>query len=111
MTPNKAIEQVDSLKPNPYSDEVKLGWINDLEGMVKRLVIQDKDFTPYVYPDDMDNELLIPAPFDNAYGLYIEAMIDYYNKEYGNYNNSVAMFDGVFKEYKKAYIREHAVKG
>lgn len=111
MTPNKAIEKVDSLKPNTYSEEVKLDWINTLDGMVKRLVMQDDNFTPYVYPDDMDKELLIPAPFENAYGLYIEAMIDYYNREYGNYNNSVAMFDGLFTEYKKAYIRENAARG
>lgn len=111
MTANKAIEIVDSLKPNSYDEEAKLRWINDLEGMVKRLVIQDKEFTPYEYPGDMDKELLVPAPFDNVYVLYLEAMIDFYNKEYGNYNNSVAMFEANFTEYKKAYIRENAARG
>ena len=67
MTPNKAIEIVDRLKPNPYSEEDKLRWINELDGMVQRLVIQTDNVTRYVYPEDMDKELLIPAPFENLY--------------------------------------------
>lgn len=110
MTPNKVIENVDSIRPNSYSEEVKLGWISNLDGMVQRLVFQEDDAKAYSYPEDMDKELLIPFPFDNLYGLYLESMIDYYNREYGNYNNSATMFQSRFSEYKKAYIREHAAK-
>lgn len=111
MKPTKVIETVDKLKPNAYSDEDKLRWINELDGMVQRLVIQTKDIKQYSYPEDMDTELLIPAPFDDVYALFIEAKIDYYNREYANYNNSATMFEAQFSEYKKAYIREHQVKG
>ena len=110
MTPNKVIEQVDNIRPNSYDEEVKLGWISDLDGMVKRLVFQDDDTVTYSYPEDMDRELLIKAPYENLYAFYIEAMIDFYNREYGNYNNSVAMFEHRFTEYKKAYIREHPAR-
>lgn len=111
MTPNKAIETVDRLKPNAYSEEDKLGWINELDGMVQRLVIQQDDITRYAYPDDLDRKLLIPAPFDDAYVLFLEAKIDYYNREYGNYNNSAMMFEAQFSEYKKDYIRKHQARG
>ena len=111
MTPNKAIEIVDGLKPNTYSEEDKLRWISDLDGRVKRLVIQDDEAISYAFPEDMDKELLIPAPFENSYTLYLEAMIDYHNREYGNYNNSVMMFDAIFTDYKKDYIRKHRAKG
>lgn len=111
MTPNKAIEIVDKLKPNAYTEEDKLRWINELDGMVQRLVMQEDNITQYAYPDDMDRELLIPAPFDDVYTLFLEAKIDYYNREYANYNNSATMFEAQFSEYKKAYIREHQVKG
>lgn len=111
MTPNKAIEIVDSLRPNPYSEEDKLRWINELDGMVQRLVIQSDDIKQYSYPEDMDTELLIQAPFENVYTLFLEAKIDYHNREYGNYNNSAMMFETQFSEYKKAYIREHKAKG
>lgn len=111
MTPSKAIEIVDRLKPNSYSDEDKLRWINELEGMVQRLVIQADNITQLAYPEDMNKELLVPFPFDDIYTLFLEAKVDYYNREYGNYNNSAIMFEAQFNEYKKAYIREHGVKG
>jgi hypothetical protein len=137
VTPNKVIEKVDRLKPNIYTEEDKLEWIDELEGMTKRLVFQWDDIyikeveaqlkdgkitqeeydaimdkvRQYSYPEDMDRELLIPAPFDDVYGLYVEAKIDYYNKEYGNYNNSALVFDERYTEYKKAYIREHRARG
>lgn len=111
MTPNKAIEIVDRLKPNSYGDEDKLRWINELEGMVQRLVIQSDEVKELTYPDDMDKELIIPAPFDDSYTLFLEAKVDYYNKEIGNYNNSAMMFEAQFSEYKKDYIRHNRVKG
>ena len=111
MTPNKAIEIVDRLKPNSYSDEDKLRWINELDGIVQSLVIQADEVTNYSYPDDLDKELLIPTPYENVYPLYLEAKIDYHNREYGNYNNSTTMFESQFTEYKKWYIRKHRAKG
>lgn len=110
MTANKVIELVDAIRPNSFSEEQKFGWINDLEGMVQELVIQTDEVKPLAYPEDMDKELLISAPFDNVYGLYLESMIDYYNREFGNYNNSAMMFETRFDEYKKAYIRAHRAK-
>jgi hypothetical protein len=111
LTPNKVIESVDNKKPNAYDEETKFAWINELDGMVKKLVFQEENPMPYVFPNDLDKELLIPYPFDNLYDLYLESMIDYYNKEYANYNNSAMMFESRFSEYKKSYIREHRVKG
>ena len=111
MTPNKAIETVDRLKPNPYGEEDKLRWINELDGIVQMLVIQSDKVSQYTYPDDMDKELLVPAPFEDVYTLFLEAKIDYCNREYANYNNSAMMFETRFSEYKKAYIREHPARG
>ena len=102
---------MDRLKPNSYSEEDKLRWINELDGMVQRLVIQTDEIKEYSYPDDMDTELLVPAPFDDVYTLFLEAKIDYYNREYANYNNSAMMFEAQYNEYKKAYIREHPARG
>ena len=111
MTPNKAIETVDRLKPNTYSEEDKLRWINELEGMVQSLVIQADDIKQLSYPDDMDKKLIIPAPYDDCYTLFLEAKIDFYNKELDNYNNSAMMFEAQYSEYRKDYIRKHPAKG
>ena len=110
MTPNKAIEQVDSKKPNAYKEEDKFKWISDVDGMVRRFVMQEDKAEPYKFPGDGDTELLVPFPFDGVYEFYIEAMIDYHNKEYANYNNSLSMFSTRFEEYRKAYRREHMPK-
>lgn len=111
MTPNKVIEIIDNLRPNAYNEEQKLRWISDLDGMVQRLVFQETEVIQYSYPEDMDRKLLIPYPFDDVYAMYLEAKIDYYNREYKYYNNSVQTFENRFTEYKKAYIREHPAKG
>ena len=110
MTPNKVIEQVDSKRPNSYSEEDKFAWISEVDGMVRRLVMQETKAEPYKYPEDGDTELLIPAPFDGLYEFYVEAMIDYHNREFQNYNNSVQMFSTRFDEFRKAYIRENMPK-
>lgn len=137
MTPSKAIEIVDRLKLNSYSDEDKLRWINELDGMVKRLVFQwdekylseletkrknnnitEEEYAeairkmkPYAYPEDMDTELLVTDPFDDVYTLFLEAKIDYYNREYANYNNSAMVFESQWNEFKKDYIRHHRARG
>lgn len=111
MTPKKAIEIVDRLKPNSYGEEDKLRWINELDGMVQKLVIQSDKVTECAYPEDMDKELIVTAPFDDVYILFLEAKIDYHNREYANYNNSAMMFEAQFSEYKKDYIRNHRAKG
>lgn len=111
MTPNKAIEIVDRLKPNAYSEEDKLRWIDELDGMVQSLVIQADEIIKYSYPEDMDKDLMISAPFENLYALYLEAKIDYHNQEYGNYNNAAMMFESQYNEYKKWYIRNYPARG
>lgn len=110
MTPNKVIELVDNKKPNVYGEEDKFKWLSEVDGMVRRLVIKEEHAEPYKYPEDGDTELLIPAPFEGAYEFFLEAMIDYRNKEMANYNNSVLMFSNRFDEYRKAYIRENMPK-
>ena len=106
-TMNKVIEQVDGVKPNTFGPEEKFLWLSNLEGMVRRLVMQEKEVVPYEYPKDMDRELLVGEPFDGIYALYLEAQIDLHNREYNEYNNSVALFNSMYEEFKKAYIREN----
>lgn len=110
MTPNKAIEHVDNVKINAYRAEEKFQWLCDLDGMIRRLVMQEEDGVSYAYPEDMDTELLVPHPFESIYTLYVEAQIDLHNKEYEEYNNTILVFNTKLDEFKKAYLREHKPK-
>lgn len=107
MIVNKVIEHVNDVRPNTFRVEEKMRWLSDLDGMVRRLVMQDNTPVRYRYPEDMNKELLAKAPFDNIYALYLEAQVDFHNREYDDYNNAIMLFNSMFEEYKKAYIREN----
>ena len=106
-TMNSTIEYIDSVKPNVYQDLDKYAWINKLEGMISLEVMDMASPVCYGVPEEADRELLVPHPFDDLYALYVAAMIDFHNKEYTNYNNSVLMFTERLDQFKVWYIRNH----
>jgi hypothetical protein len=64
---------------------------------------------PFRYPDDKDQELLVPAPYDKIYDDYVMAMIDWSNREYGAYNNSMIMYNASFDEVRKWYKQTNPI--
>lgn len=62
---------------------------------------------PEAFPEDGDMPLLVPAPYDRLYDLYLMAQIDFYNREYDNYNNSTIAFNAALDEWRQAYHRRH----
>ena len=113
MTINEAIDTIDSLKHNTYTQEDKVGWLSRLDWKVKKLIIDthegadDVEFSGYTTETDINTELLVPAPFDEVYLRWIEMQIDYANGEYGRYNNSKTMFDDAYSAYERYYNRTH----
>lgn len=106
QTMNSVIEYVDEVKPNVFSDEAKYSWINRLEGLISREVLME-DAPSYDLPADADRPLLVDHPYDDVYALYVSAMVDFYNKEYNNYNNSALMFQERLDQFKAWYIRNN----
>ena len=109
-TMNSVIEYIDGVKPNVYTDDDKYKWIATVDGLISLEVHQDAEATTYKLQDDADKELLVKAPYDDIYGLYVAAMIDFHNKEYNNYNNSVLMFTDRLEAYKANYIQRNRKK-
>lgn len=116
MTIIEAINQIDSLKPNTYSQSDKVRWLSALDGKVKTDIIDthegavDTAFNGY-NEESLDTELLIPYPYDEVYPMWLEAQIDYANNEYGKYNNSIAMFNTTYSAFERWYNRNHMPKG
>ena len=111
-----AIERIDSLTPNTYSQSGKIAWLSRLDAMAKKTIIHtheggEVDFTGYTEDTDLQTVLLIPEPYDEAYLRWMEAQIDYNNGEYDKYNNAVELFNAVYKDYKNYYNRTHMPKG
>ena len=113
MTIHNAINSIDELMHNTYTQENKVTWLSRVDTMVKKLVIdthdggEDVSFSGYNEDTDLETMLLIPEPFDEAYLRWMEAQIHYHNGEYDKYNNAVVMFNTAFGAYKSEYTRNH----
>ncbi len=113
MTIIEAINRLDELKHNTYSEINKVEWLSRLDNMVKKHIIDthegEEDVVFYGYDENTDTstELLVPAPHDEMYLRWMEAQIDYHNGEYKKYNNSVTMFNTAFEAYHAHYNRTH----
>ena len=116
MTLRDAIERVDGLKHNTYTTEEKVAWLSQLDGVVKGQIIdthesdEEVSFDGYTV-NDLDAQLLIPAPYEDIYIRWLEAQIDYYNGEIGRYNNSIMMYQTAYDAYNRHYNRTHMPKG
>ena len=113
----EAINRIDSLKHNTYTNVDKIEWLSRLDEMVLRLIIdtheggEDVVFESYDTKTDLNTEMLVPAPFDEVYLHWLEMQIDYAQAEYGRYNNSSEMFNTAFNKYRNYYNRTHKPKG
>ena len=112
----EAINRIDALKHNTYTQSDKVEWLSRLDSMVKCNIIDTHEggenvvFEDYDDSTDLNTELLIPAPFDEVYLRWMEAQIDYHNGEYGKYNNAILMFNTDYEAYENYYNRNHMPK-
>jgi hypothetical protein len=67
--------------------------------------IPEDDVVIYNWDSDSGKDLLVKHPYMDLYEYYLEAMIDYYNKEISNYENSMAMFNNTYEEFSSYYKR------
>jgi hypothetical protein len=117
MTIIEAINQIDDLKANTYSQKNKIEWLSRVDGMIKRIIIdtheggEDIKFDGYNEDTDLETELLAPHPYDELYIRWLEAQIDYTNAEYDKYNNTITAFNTSFNNYQNYYNSQHMPKG
>ena len=104
MTVLEAIHELDSLKPNTYSQQQKMQWLDRLDGFLCRAVLSrypDRKQCE-LKPGDPDRELVMQAPFDEGYLYWMESKIHYFNEEIDRYNASVRMFRHSFEDFQRA---------
>ena len=113
----EAINKIDDLKFNAFSQDQKVGWLSRLDTMVKTQIIDTHEggenvgFTGYNSDTDLQTELLVGAPFDEIYLRWMEAQIDYHNGEIEKYNISMSMFNTEYEAFENWYRRNHKPKG
>ena len=69
---------------------------------------EEADYAGYGPDTDINStELLIKAPYDEIYPLYLEMRIDLENNEIERYNNDAKLFDEAWKRFAWQYNRTH----
>ncbi len=100
MTIREAIAQARDVTPDAFDEETLFNWINTLEGQLASKVFlmapEEVRQLQYSYPEDLDTELLVEAPYDEMYPMYLKAKVDAANGEYNKYANSMAIYNGAY---------------
>lgn len=101
MTLREAIEFADDRKPNAFSERQKTLWLSDCEGKVQSEVflVAPEDIFTYRWPENQDTELLVRPPYEKLYLSYLCAMIDFWNGEYGKYQNTLQLFNSDLSDF------------
>ena len=105
MTVSKALERADNLRPNPFEYAEKVRWLAELDGKIAKEVLKDKDFKGYDCSKDSEKELILEEAYSDIYLFYLSAMIDFFSRDYAEYNNSMLMFNEAFERFLKAHKR------
>lgn len=116
MTIIEAINRTDNLNHNVYSQEQKIQWLSELDGKVKRDVLdthvgtQNVVFLGYNKDTPLNTVLLVPAPYDCLYLHWLSAQIAMSNGEYDKYNASITLFNDEYTVFTGDYHRSHMPK-
>ncbi len=112
-TINEVIAVVGETKPNAISDHRQARVLLELEGKLYREMAAadepDREI-PKKFPEDGDKPLLVPEPYDVLYELYLTMWIEFWMREYGNYNNTAQLYGQKLADFRAAYRREHLPK-
>ena len=113
MTLMEAINHLDAVKPNSYGQREKITWLSNLDGLIKKEIIETHEggeevtFSGGYTEADLMKNLIARAPYDDIYIKWLEAKIDYANGEYQKYNNSALAFNEAYQRFARAYHRKH----
>lgn len=116
MTIIEAINRIDLIKPNNYTQTDKVKWLSDLDGRIKAEIIDTHEggenvvFEGYTEFTPLDTRLIATGQYDDLYVKWLESQIDYTNAEYNHYNNSVTAFNTVYSAFERYYNRQHMPK-
>ena len=116
MTLKEVLMRIDQQKQNTYTRQEKLAWLSELDGIVKKQILDTHAGAvdtklPYTDETRDEQELLICAPYDGLYLWWLEARIDYLNGEFIRCNNALDMFQAGFRDYAAYYNRRYVPVG
>lgn len=108
MTIRDLLNRIEKEKPNSFTEADLIAFLNEVEAQVAdELHMKEADVPVYEYghDEDLDNILLVPAPYDVLYISYLKAKIDYANEEYDSYTNNQAQHVQDYKDFVDWIVR------
>lgn len=129
MTVRDLLNKINKEKPSSFTEAEIIAFINEIEADVAEQLRTkvmaytfrensdedaetESDVPDYIYghDDELDVEMLAPAPYDRLYVSYVKAQIDYANEEYDSYENNQAQFITDFHDFVDWVVREGKAK-
>lgn len=114
MTIQEAIDRIDSMKPNMFSDQQKVAWLSELDGVVWREVYMTHEDMPqgivyegYDQNTEPDVHLLVPFPYTNVYQHWLAAKIDDKNRDTNEYTKNMVQFNSAWDTFTDYWNRTH----
>ena len=114
MTIQKALDMLDSMKPNMMDRSVKIEFLNQIENLIFDELVMRHEHTAaqetapsYDEDTDLATEMLIPSPYDMLYVYWLMTQIDHINMEFDKYNNDRTMFETAYDTASDWYTRNH----
>ncbi len=114
MTIDEAIAEFDMQVPNQYSREEKIGWLDTCDrDIYENIILQRKDahkvdFNGYDENTNGSTELIVNKPYTDIYRFWLEAQVDFSNREHTAFNNAMTMYMQWYNNFANAYFRKHA---
>lgn len=104
------IKRVDQNKPNAFDKTEKLRWLTELDGKIAAEVMMMSIAGVRNLPRDknaLECEPLVGFPYEDLYDRYLEAMIDYHNGEFNNYQNSMEAFNAAYNGFVNWFLNTY----
>lgn len=103
MKVSDAIKRADALRMNTITEEQKAAWVCELDGQLAELM----DVPPQENIWPKEQTLLMPAPYEDIYVLYLIGKIDLYNQEGVLYANDMTLYNAALAEAMAWWRRKH----
>ena len=109
MTIRQAVSRADKARPNMIDEEIKVGWVYELEAEFAEMMQQELPENKWKEGGE-DVGLLVPFPYDKVYELYVCAMIDNHNQESAAYANDLVVANAAIDAAKAWWNRKNMPK-
>ncbi|GHV05572.1 hypothetical protein FACS1894217_02690 [Clostridia bacterium] len=103
---NQVIGRGAQIRASQAPDKTLASWLIELDGRLNNEVFGGNGSPPESFPEDMDKPLLVDAPYDKIYDLYLVSRSDFLRQDYVSFQVSDAQFSAAEAEFRRANVRQ-----